>query len=310
MSSSTINTLPAYRSAPARTEPRTSDDPAVTDSVSLGADQGQEIDQMLKAWGSCGPVPVRSERGLHAKMMGALDRRDAINGALESGEPGSFKNSRGQCHQLEARLVSKNEQGVATYELKVDGKTVTVNIDPGNDPSVCLARIADFWSQYPPHLQSMLRTVYILNGPSPDGDDILAQAGGSLMLFWNGEQNLREDNFDHEMGHVIAYGVEDAQDHPIERILEDNGFQPRHPSVPDGWNAAMESDARNPQGASVSYYGDTSPGEDFAEFVAHYHRAEQMGPEALAAFKAKYPQRAMILQEIFRGNYDYFRMGL
>lgn len=327
LNSPKTNTFSNSRSAPVEAEPAGQ---GASDQVSLGQDRGQDIGEMMKAWRkpAGGDDPAVSQQAENETQEGStkadapegpdsarglfsrIGRSLAMGKALKSGEQVDFKNSRGETHQVGARLVSEDENGVKTYELKVGDDTITVEMDPGFDAKDSLIKVADFYSQQPEHLREMLDSVSLNDEPSPQeetrGFAIGGTANNGHIDIWRGEGNLDERVFDHEFAHVVGDEVEDRQAHPIEiRQERESGYERGDAHIPEGWRHAIHQDSRREEGASVTSYGDTNASEDFAETYEEYQAAEEEGPEALAEFRRRYPHRVHILEEILRGNLRY-----
>lgn len=233
-------------------------------------------------------------------------REQAIEQAIETGEPVEFTNGAGQTEQVSVRQTG-TEDGKDVYAVTVGEDTVNVKIPPEHDAGQVISEVADYYTQQPPHLRDALEQVVIENGGNPQdpyweeqydipGFTSAATGGNGTITFYHGTQNINQGIFDHEMGHLAGEKIEGEQDSFFDRIADEVTDAPHN--VPEGWeNAAREN------GNHVSEYATNSSAEDFAETYGAYLAAQREGPEALEKFREDYPARAALLDEIVADQY-------
>lgn len=187
------------------------------------------------------------------------------------------------------------EGDIAVYEMTAEGQTVTLKAAPEEDLPWEMARAAQLVTQISPNHRKVLKLIEIHNEANPmdaywektynmPGFVSAATATQSKIQFWNGNRNMYEATFHHEVGHLVG-----------QRLSKKNDS-----FVPEGWEAAATADAKVP-----TSYAAASMVEDFAESYSAYvalrngRPAYSAGAKDLAEFEAKYPNRAKLLAEFY-----------
>lgn len=187
------------------------------------------------------------------------------------------------------------EGDLAVYEMTAEGQTVTLKAAPEEDLPWEMARAAQLVTQISPKHRKVVKLIEIHNEANPmdaywektynmPGFVSAATATQSKIQFWNGNRNMYEATFHHEVGHLVGQRLSKKGD----------SF------VPEGWEDAAKADAKVP----TSYAG-ASMVEDFAESYSAYvtlrngRPAYAAGAKDLAEFEAKYPNRAKLLAAFY-----------
>ncbi len=193
-----------------------------------------------------------------------------------------------------------------SFRLTIDGATFDVKVAKGLDPNEEMAKLVEYFVKVPPHLQRALKSVELEVDANPSdaywaevfGQSTFASAataGGGNITFWKlaeNPYNLSEGTFNHEMAHLIGAGYSTSRTRHAEMI-------------PPGWEDAIKADAK-----AISDYGSNNANEDFSEAWRAYLFARRT-PEMLKEFQEKYPNRARILEAIFKGEFDApFKVGM
>lgn len=235
-----------------------------------------------------------------------------VSQGLATGEPQAFSNKNGQRVQLS---VSRNrdQSGYQNYTMTIDGRRVSVALDPKVDNVVALGRLANLYSEQPANFRGAVDTFKVESGPNPrnpewekkyniPGFRSAATGGGGNITFYEGLSQIKESVMNHEFGHNIGGAVRAAQDREAraagrlraERRADTVTGDNANNNIPRGYAQAVKSD-----GNAVSDYGTRSLGEDFAEFYELYREASNKGPRQLERFKNTYPVRyALFEQEV------------
>lgn len=233
-----------------------------------------------------------------------------VQTALETGQGVRFKNGNGENATISLKQ-NRNVGTSASYTLGMGQDKLEIQVPPGVDPTVALGRVADYYSQQKENLRGALDTIRIDANPNPDNEywgkkygiedfRSAATGGGGKITFYEGLSHLNESVFNHEFGHNVGAAVRVAQDREARQTgqlgamkrLDTQTGDNRSANVPRGQSRAAAADGR-----SVSNYGESSIGEDFAEFFEAYREAEEKGSAALARLAKKYPNRYALLQQ-------------
>lgn len=190
------------------------------------------------------------------------------------------------------------EGDLAVYEMTAEGQTVTLKAAPEEDLPWEMARAAQLVTQISPKHRKVVKLIEIHNEANPmdaywektynmPGFVSAATATQSKIQFWNGNRNMYEATFHHEVGHLVGQRLSKKGD----------SF------VPEGWEDAAKADAKVP----TSYAG-ASMVEDFAESYSVYvtlrngRPAYAAGTKDLAEFEEKYPNRAKLLAAFYEAE--------
>ncbi|RKH67936.1 hypothetical protein, partial [Corallococcus aberystwythensis] len=226
-------------------------------------------------------------------------RGAAVDKALTTGETVPFTNTDGKTEQVSVTQLPGGFFGKDDrYVVRVGDDTFTVTVEEGADVDTedVLAQVIDSYSETPEDLRGSLERVVIKKDADPDG--AAARAGDGTITFYDGEANVTDDIFHHEIGHLIGRQVEDANDGILSGIFEKLAGEP--PPIPDGWAEAAAADGNHLNDYTEESFEDSGVyTEDFAEAWSEYMRALDGGPKALAAFEQKYPERSEILEDIY-----------
>ncbi len=233
-----------------------------------------------------------------------------IQTALETGQGVRFKNGNGESATISLKQ-NRNVGTSASYTLGMGQDKLEIQVPPSVDPTVALGRVVDYYSQQKENLRGALDTIRIDANPNPDNEywgkkygiedfRSAATGGGGKITFYEGLAHLNESVFNHEFGHNVGAAVRVAQDREAQRAgqlkamkrLDAQTGDNRSANVPRGQSHAAAAD-----GKAVSGYGESSIGEDFAEFFEAYREAEEKGSAALARLAKKYPNRYALLQQ-------------
>lgn len=241
-----------------------------------------------------------------AASSGESKRRKSVKQAIETGQPVSFSNSKGQAFELAITQPTALEGGYDAYTVTLNGVPLEVRVQGGVNAQNAIASVVNFWSQQPEHLRGDLKTMQIDAGvdptynPKTDPFKPKARGGNGTIIFYEGTRYLTKEKFDHEMGHVIGDAVEDRQASPEEIAQEQaSGVEAgewNEQWIPEGYTEAIAADKRK-----VSNYGNTSPTEDWAEFWRVFMDAQSKGSSAMKSLQKKYPQRFFIAASITMG---------
>lgn len=256
----------------------------------------------------------RTEQSLRERALEAVRQRELatyshVETALSSGQPTTFQNSAGSEVAYTLRQ-NKNVGEHASYTLGVGRHSLEVQLPEGTDRVLGLGRVADFFSQQPENLRGAVDTLRVEMGENPSNaywqkeynrpDFESAATGGSgTITFYRGLSHLKKRTFNHEFGHNVGEAVRREQDREAkasrrlgaERRLDRETGDSQGSNFPRGYSRALEADHRQ-----VSGYGDSSPGEDFAEFYEAYRAASERGEPSLREFTEQYPHRSQLLQ--------------
>lgn len=216
-----------------------------------------------------------------------------INDANDATEAFSVESSNLNGHPASVafkRTGTETEHNV--YEMTDDAMTVRVLAPSGSNRGWELAQAAWLYDQMPQRLRGVLKTIEINNGANPQdayweqtynmkGFVSAATGGGEVIHFWNGDRNMWDDVFHHEVGHLVG-----------QRLSTKNTMWP------DGWEEAIAAD-----GKTVTDYSKASPAEDFAESWSTYTRLKAGKKvysngamlQDVADFETKFPARAKML---------------
>ena len=229
-------------------------------------------------------------------------REAAVTSSLRTGQPVTLHSELGSDHTLQVTPLGK-EGGKALYSTTVDGLTFEVSL-PENSarPANTIGKIADYVAETPPGLRPALKSLSVEDGANPQDDyfarkygmpgfQSAATAGGGHITFWNGTQNLQRDVLNHEMGHVVAEGLNDRSGNWT------TGPNGEYVTAPKGWPEAATSDHRE-----VSSYGQVHLSEDFAEAWKSYQEARRLGPASTEDFRNRYPNRAALLDQVLASS--------
>lgn len=211
----------------------------------------------------------------------------AVKEALSSGNPTSFTNSLGQTETI--RIARDGSRGNKdTYDIKVGADSFELRIPQGEDPTVNLALAVNLFSMNLPKIRDELDTLVITPEANPQDEhwaktynmpnfSSAATAGGGVITYWHNGRNLDKATFDHEMGHIMGPKASS-----------------KHQMMPDGYEDVIAKDGKTP-----TAYSKAAPIEDFAESWSLYLKARQTSPEALAKFRADYPNRAAVMEQFW-----------
>lgn len=238
-----------------------------------------------------------------------VTRQEQIQESLGSGEPVEIVNSLGQTQTVRVQRGDSTERDGESfdgYSVQVGDASVRVELPPGVSPDEALGRVSDYVSQVPEHLRGDLKTITVHAGEGrkftlEDGTEATAAATAAdgRIDFYDGLNNLQEDTFHHEFGHVLGDAVEDRQAGFFERNIESlrggretDSYEEQY--IPEGY-----SDAASRDGNSVSQYGNENRAEDFGDFWRDYVAAQAEGPEALEELRKEFPNRFVIADDIY-----------
>lgn len=223
-------------------------------------------------------------------------QRETVNRSLTSGQFVPFTTSEGQTVDVK---VDKTAEG---YRYQLDGRTVKVSFDdsfPEADQPDHLAKLIDYHAQTTPYARDVFDEVRFRKKEDPKSNTAAYYSADSRSLTFLTAQNLTEDTFNHEVGHGVAYKASFGDS-----------------SVPPGWDDAVSADGNEISGYGTKSFLDRSiirfeeverigeertglRADDFAESYAAYAEAKESGPEALAQFESRYPNRARFLKPLF-----------
>lgn len=241
------------------------------------------------------PLPPLPPGGL-GKLLDP--RHAAVEQALTKGGTVPFTNTDGKTEQVSITPVPLPFGNGDVYAVRVGDDTFTVSIERGSDADAAdvLTQVIDSYSETPEDLRGSLEHVVVKKDADPDG--AAARAGDGTITFYDGQANVTDDIFHHEMGHLIGRQVEDANDNPLTGFFEKLTGEP--PPIPDGWADAAAADGNHLNDYTEESFNKSGVyTEDFAEAWSEYMRALDDGPEALAAFEQLYPERSEILEDIY-----------
>jgi hypothetical protein len=271
-------------------------DRAVPPNPALRTLRGDSLFELPNTRPSAGLGPVLSG-GIGDKLFPSIQKA-AVDRALgNNGLPVPFVNSDGKTEPVSLRHSPYGEGD--TYTVSVGGDTFTVHFEEGStaDQQAALAQIIDSYSETPPELRGSLERVEVKAEPHPDG--AAATAGNGTITFYDGVKNLTEDIFHHEIGHIIGAQEENKADSPLENLGEKLSGGERGAPIPEGWEEAAAADGNHLNEYTEESHAESGEyTEDFAEAWSEYQRAIDQGPEALARFRAQYPARAKLLEEL------------
>ena len=236
-------------------------------------------------------------------------RYSHIYDSLRTGQPQTFRNSRGE--QVTYALRANRDQGdYRNYTLQIGRNQVEVNLANRVDEATALGRISDYYSLQPEQLRGAVETIKVEMGANPrnsywekeygmPGFQSAAVGGGGRITVFGGLPQLKERTFHHEFGHNIGNAVRIAQDRESrragtlssDRALDRQTGDADSPNLPRGHSAARQADGR-----SVTSYGDRSIAEDFAEFYEEYLLAKGRGNNAVQQLKRNFPNRFALLE--------------
>lgn len=245
---------------------------------------------------------VPDEKDFHPKVSEAertpevvKKQEDAVKEAIRTGKPTSYETSEGQRVDVS---VKKTEDG---FRYRFNGNEVSVSFDDSYDEKTkekTLARIVDYHAQSPTFAQSSFDKIRV-DAANPESNTAASYSNRQIRFF--GDHFVDEQTFQHEVGHAVGQKMTNTKS-----------------VVPEGWTEAVEKD-----GNEISGYGKESfdsknngfPGwviapifgsdaaslrsDDFAESYQAYVEAQESGPEAVAAFEKKFPNRARFLAKQF-----------
>jgi hypothetical protein len=217
----------------------------------------------------------------------ARKQEDAVQRAIETGQPVPFVNSNGQVEQISVR--QDGEDYIIQGE---DGHEVRIHAEPGYPEERLaedVAALTDYYSQVPEHLRGQADRINLHPG------DYRANYVPDDQTINLGSDDIDEKTFDHEWGHAIGSQTAAQGDGWVERFLEKATGET---GTPEGWAEAQQAD-----GSAPSEYSHEAAHEDFAESWLAYVEAREEGPEALAALQEQYPHRYAILESIYNGTY-------
>ena len=270
-----------------------------------------------------GHEPEAARRSGTSGRISAQERRRYafVQTALESGRAVGFRNGNGETSAITLRQ-NRNVGGHASFTMGMGHDRLEVQVPQGADQGVALGRVADYYSQQKENLRGALDTIRIEAGGNPQNEywgqkygiknfRSAATGGGGKITFYEGLSHLKESVFNHEFGHNVGAAVRVAQDREARRSgqlsamrrLDAQSGDDKSGNVPRGQSRAIAADGR-----SVSSYGDSSVGEDFAEFFETYREAEERGSSALGRLARQYPNRfALLQQQVFSRHLDTAR---
>lgn len=227
-------------------------------------------------------------------------RRAAIDQALATGATVPFTNTDGKTEQVSVRQLPGGINGDSTYVVRVGDDQFSVTVEAGSDVDVAsvLTQVIDSYSETPEDLRGSLNRVVIKGEADPDGAAATANSADGTITFHDGQANVTEDIFHHEMGHLIGRQVENENDSFLSGLIERVTGEP--PGIPDGWSEAAAADGNHLNEYTEDSHAESGTyTEDFAEAWSEYQRAIDEGPAALAAFEKQYPERAKLLEDIY-----------
>lgn len=244
----------------------------------------------------------------NAQTLDSVWNGSLLATAVSSGRPMEFTNSDGQTHSLQVRQLSLPDKGEA-YQLGLADQKLTVSTEKGlNGLGDQVLKVADYWSQTPPHLRNRISAVHFESGASENDKKVsgnyadfakshgghftaAAEARKTGMTFFHGFRNLRESTFHHEAGHYIG-----GRRQLIDGLVDLYNFKNDHNS-PVGWVKRTERD-----GHQVSDYAKVNAAESFAEAWSNYKLAQTHGQDALNKFRKDFPNQSATIERIYKGG--------
>jgi hypothetical protein len=203
----------------------------------------------------------------------------------------------GPMQAIEVRRKPDGDKATFTISAKQGAFELTMPAGPRE--SWAVAQAFHLWAEIPPAMRGVLHQVRIEPGANPQDEEwaktynspgfkSAATGGNGQTTFWSGTDNLQEEYFLHEFGHVLG-----------------QTYSSKNAMTPDGWDEAIAADNAVP-----TDYAKSSPAEDFAESFWLYltlrngqvPRYMPFGPKNPAEFTQRYPRRAAILDAIFDGK--------
>ncbi len=217
-------------------------------------------------------------------------QQDAIEQAIRTGEEVSFVNGAGET--VRVTVTPQVNGGSASYtvqvrefsdagfgRIRVETSSFTLNSEIGTEETItALANIVDWGSSLETVGANVPDFPGIINLRQERDPSAAASYSGptDTMNFFNGTANINKSTYIHEMGHAIGYA------------LAESGATFQY--SPAGWEDVLAG-----ANGSVSEYV-LNPQEEFSEALAAYVNAADHGPEALAEFRAAFPDRAAFIE--------------
>ncbi|MDB5098843.1 MAG: hypothetical protein JWM80_3264 [Cyanobacteria bacterium RYN_339] len=190
-------------------------------------------------------------------------------------------------------------EGKAKFVISDRAGSFELMMPAGERETWAVAQAFQLRTEIPAAMRGALKQVKIEPGANPmdaqwaetyhtPGFKSAATGGNGQTTFWSGTENLQEEYFLHEFGHVLG-----------------QTYSTKNTMVPDGWEDAIAADP-----TTVTDYAKSSPAEDFAESFWVYlkllngqvPRYMPMGPHTVAEFAERFPKRAAVLESIFKGE--------